>query len=145
MRSPHFGQPGWLCDRWAAWRSGEGFEGAEVVALEAWLVVPEAPDRDAELFGAIPQDVGSLSPGALRVNTTLRRRRFSADAISALLPQMAGAERELFAARFRGDVRVGEVTEEVARAFEGGGDPQTLEALLLDGVLVFEPLPQVLP
>jgi hypothetical protein len=122
----------------------------EEVALEGWLNDLPRRDPEAELFAGVPE--GAVPPESLRLNTTLRRRRFAAALVEELLGPSAAEPPfvdeagtvELCAVWWGGAPRIIPVDDETAEAIDavGAGEPlpaESVEALVAAGVAVYLP------
>lgn len=123
----------------------------EAAALEGWLNDLPRRDPDAELFAGVPE--GAVPPSTLRLNTTLRRRRFSAAIVSDLLDPSAveapylGADGqvELCAVWWGGDPRLIPLDPDTAQAIDDVAagvvlSAESIEALVAAGVAVYLPV-----
>ena len=142
---PLFLESGELRDRYARWLEREESSLAGIAGLEAWLLGLPHRDVEAELFAAMPEELGS---GRLRVNQTLRRRVFPAEAVRELAGwPVVGQEVELACIWGGGQPQLVEVTSEVSHALalvaRGERPPldETLLGLLDAGALVWLPDP----
>lgn len=122
----------------------------EPVALEGWLNDLPRRDPDAELFAGVPE--GAVSPESLRLNTTLRRRRFAAPLVAELLDPSAieapflgeDGTVELCAVWWGGVPRLIPLDPETAAAIDSvaAGEAlssESIEALVAAGVAVYLP------
>jgi hypothetical protein len=120
------------------------------VALEGWLNDLPRRDPDAELFAGVPE--GAVSPESLRLNTTLRRRRFAAPLVAELLDPSAieapflgeDGTVELCAVWWGGVPRLIPLDPETAAAIDSvaAGEAlssESIEALVAAGVAVYLP------
>ena len=124
---------------------------SEAAALQGWLNDLPRRDPDAELFAGVPE--GAVPPATLRLNTTLRRRRFSAAIVAEMLdasatePPFVGPDGlvELCAVWWGGGARLIPVDGETAAAIEAISAGEALssdaiEALVAAGVAVYLPV-----
>lgn len=124
---------------------------SEAAALEGWLHDLPRRDPDAELFAGVPE--GAVPPSTLRLNTTLRRRRFSAAIVSELLDPSAvevpylgeDGRVELCAVWWGGDPRLIPLDPETAQAIDAVAagvalSAESIEALVAAGVAVYLPV-----
>ncbi|MFT5685184.1 MAG: hypothetical protein ACI8RZ_006133 [Myxococcota bacterium] len=122
----------------------------ESVALEGWLNDLPRRDPDAELFAGVPE--GAVPPESLRLNTTLRRRRFAATLVAELLDPSAveapfvdaDGSVELCAVWWGGGARLIPLDAETAAAIDAvaAGEAlssESIDALVAAGVAVYLP------
>jgi hypothetical protein len=146
VSDPIFHAPGELRMRYARWLSQEGSPLAGLASLEAWLLGLPHRDEEAELFAAMPD--GDWGQGRLRLNHTMRQRRFPGAAVRSLTDwPVEGDEVGLACIWGSGQPQLIELTPAISEVLEevkSGGIPpldETALGLLDAGALVWLPSP----